>query len=70
MPTVIGGGVMNRFGGFCSDERGAVTVDWVVLTAGIVILAVVVTPPIQTSLVALATDIGTMITSVGAYLPN
>ncbi|MDM7932856.1 hypothetical protein [Tabrizicola sp.] len=32
---------------FVTDETGAVTVDWVVLTAGVVILAVIVAPPIQ-----------------------
>lgn len=32
---------------FLKDESGAVTVDWVVLTAGVVVLAVVVAPPIQ-----------------------
>ena len=31
--------MFNKFKGFISDERGAVTVDWVVLTAAVVVLA-------------------------------
>jgi Flp pilus assembly pilin Flp len=34
---------------FLADDTGAVTVDWVVLTAGVVVLAIVVAPPIQTA---------------------
>ena len=29
-----------KFSGFVADDEGAVTVDWVVLTAGVVILAI------------------------------
>ena len=36
------------FGKFLEEETGAVTVDWVVLTAGVVVFAVLVMPPIQT----------------------
>jgi Flp pilus assembly pilin Flp len=32
----------NTFANFCNDESGAVTVDWVVLTAAIVGLGVVI----------------------------
>ena len=39
---------------FLCDENGAVTVDWVVLTAGVVVLAIVVMPPIQTAIVDMA----------------
>ena len=49
---------MNSIKRFLSDESGAVTVDWVVLTAGVVILAVVVMPPIQTAVVDMAVMIG------------
>jgi Flp pilus assembly pilin Flp len=38
---------MNCLKRFQNDETGAVTVDWVVLTAGVVVLAIVVAPPIQ-----------------------
>jgi hypothetical protein len=31
-----------RFGDFCHDEGGAVTVDWVVLTGGVIIFGVMV----------------------------
>ncbi|SEM97635.1 hypothetical protein SAMN05216227_1005113 [Pseudorhodobacter antarcticus] len=34
--------VKNTFANFCNDESGAVTVDWVVLTAAIVGLGVVI----------------------------
>jgi Flp pilus assembly pilin Flp len=33
---------MGRFASFLRDEDGAVTVDWVVLTAGVVLLGMVV----------------------------
>lgn len=39
---------------FWADETGAVTVDWVVLSAGVVAMAIVVTPPIQLALVDMA----------------
>ncbi len=43
---------------FFADEEGAVTVDWVILTAGIVILAVAVAtaiqPAVDTELLAIA----------------
>lgn len=38
---------MTFFKRFLRDEAGAVTVDWVVLTAAVVILAVIAAPPIQ-----------------------
>jgi hypothetical protein len=43
---------------FQSDESGAVTVDWVVLTAGVVVFAVFVMPPIQSAIVDMAKYIG------------
>ncbi len=49
---------------FLDDETGAVTVDWVVLTAGVVILAVIVMPPIQGAIVNMAIYIGD---TVGEY---
>ncbi len=46
---------------FLSDETGAVTVDWVVLTSGAAVLAVIVVPPIQSSIVNMAVYIGDML---------
>ena len=47
---------------FLADECGAVTVDWVVLTSGIVVLAIIVMPPIQTAIVDMAIYIGDTVT--------
>jgi Flp pilus assembly pilin Flp len=49
---------MNGFERFLSDETGAVTVDWVVLTAGVVVFAVFVMPPIQSAILDMAEYIG------------
>ena len=46
---------------FLSDETGAVTVDWVVLTSGAAVLAVLVVPPIQSSIVNMAVYISDML---------
>lgn len=43
---------------FLEDESGAVTVDWVILTAGVVVLAITVMPPIQSAVVNMAVLIG------------
>ncbi|WPZ23623.1 hypothetical protein T7987_17295 (plasmid) [Sulfitobacter faviae] len=51
---------------FARDEDGAVTVDWVVLTAAIVGLAVIAFNSIETSTSNLATGIAADITAVGA----
>jgi len=56
------------FGTFLQDESGAVTVDWVVLTAGVVVLAVIVMPPIQAALVDMAIYIGDTITEYSKFL--
>ena len=50
---------------FARDEDGAVTVDWVVLTAAIVGLAVVAFNSIETSTSNLATGIAADISAVG-----
>ncbi len=49
---------------FLDDEAGAVTVDWVVLTAGVVVFAAFVMPPIQTAIVDMAIYIGD---TIGLY---
>jgi hypothetical protein len=53
---------------FFGDETGAVTVDWVVLTAGVVVFAVVVMPPIQTAIVDMAIYIGDTISEYSKFL--
>ncbi len=53
---------------FLGDETGAVTVDWVVLTAGVVILAVIVMPPIQIAIVDMAAYIGDTISEYSKFL--
>ncbi|MEO1549838.1 MAG: hypothetical protein AAFR93_05325 [Pseudomonadota bacterium] len=48
---------------FFQDEEGAVTVDWVVLTAMVVVLAVIVLPIITPALGGMATGIKDVIVS-------
>ncbi|MFG6660998.1 hypothetical protein [Sulfitobacter sp. 915] len=50
---------------FARDEDGAVTVDWVVLTAAVVALAAVAFGSIETSTSNLATGIAAKITEAG-----
>jgi Flp pilus assembly pilin Flp len=59
---------MNSLKRFLGDETGAVTVDWVVLTAGVVVLAVIVMPPIQAGILNMAAYIGDTITSNDQFL--
>lgn len=61
---------MNSIKRFLADENGAVTVDWVVLTAGVVILAVVVMPPIQAAVVDMAVLIGEQVGIAGTWLES
>jgi hypothetical protein len=53
---------------FILDETGAVTVDWVVLTAGVVVFAIFVMPPIQTAIVDMAMYIGDTIAEYKKFL--
>ncbi len=53
---------------FLNDETGAVTVDWVVLTAGVVVFAAIVMPPIQTAIVDMAKYIGETVTVYSGFL--
>ncbi len=53
---------------FFEDETGAVTVDWVVLTAGVVVFAAIVMPPIQTAIVDMAIYIGDTIAEYSKFL--
>ncbi len=49
---------------FLRDEDGAVTVDWVVLTAGIVLFGVAMAIPIRQASVAKSSDIASFIDTV------
>jgi hypothetical protein len=55
---------MTSLQAYLDDDSGAVTVDWVVLTSAIVILAIVVLPPIRTAVIALTIGIGD---TIGEY---
>jgi Flp pilus assembly pilin Flp len=48
---------------FLADEDGAVTVDWVMLTAGIVVLGVLIVGLISSSLTDTSTEIALVIDS-------
>ena len=54
--------MLNFIKNFRSDEDGAVTVDWVVLTAAIVGLGIAVLSTVRTGATDLATDIGNELT--------
>ena len=56
--------MLKRFNSFLSDENGAVTVDWVVLTAAVVALAGVAFTAIQTSSGGVGTGVGNYLTGV------
>ena len=53
--------MMNFIKNFRKDENGAVTVDWVVLTAAVVGLAVAAYSSIQTGAANLTADTGTFL---------
>ena len=48
---------------FAADESGAVTVDWVVLTAAIVGLGIAVVTSVRTGVSTLGTNISTSLTT-------
>ena len=50
--------MLNFIKNFRNDEDGAVTVDWVVLTAAIVLLGVAVGSSVGEGATKLATDVG------------
>ncbi|WP_237399924.1 hypothetical protein [Rhodovulum visakhapatnamense] len=54
---------MRRFAAFASDRSGAVTVDWVVLTAALVGACIAMVSSIQSGLVSLGGDVGGALTS-------
>jgi Flp pilus assembly pilin Flp len=53
---------------FLKDERGAVTVDWVVLTAGIVVLGLIAVVPIKNVLEETASGIGDTIAKAETFM--
>lgn len=61
---------MNSLKRFLTDETGAVTVDWVVLTAGVMVLAIVVMPPIREAVVGMAMMIGDQVDVAGSWLDS
>lgn len=61
---------MTEFSPFLKDETGAVTVDWVVLTAAVVALGLVVFSFIQPAISTLASDIGAEIDKAGSEMKS
>jgi Flp pilus assembly pilin Flp len=59
---------LDGFRQFLKDESGAVTVDWVVLTAGVAVFAVFVMPPIQAAILDMAQYIADTIGLYHAFL--
>ena len=59
---------MTKFSAFLNDEAGAVTVDWVVLTAAIVGLGLVVFTFVQPAISQLASDIGDEVSEAGVRM--
>ncbi|MBA3910197.1 MAG: hypothetical protein C0524_09995 [Rhodobacter sp.] len=59
---------MTKFSAFLKDEAGAVTVDWVVLTAAVVGLGLVVFTYIQPAISTLASDIGDEVDAAGSAM--
>jgi Flp pilus assembly pilin Flp len=59
---------MTKFSAFLKDEAGAVTVDWVVLTAAVVGLGLVVFTYIQPAISTLASDIGAEVDAAGTAM--
>ena len=59
---------MTNFSAFLNDETGAVTVDWVVLTAAVVTLGLVVFTFIAPAVSTLAQDIGLEIGEAGTTM--
>lgn len=61
---------MTNFSAFLNDETGAVTVDWVVLTAAVVTLGLVVFNFIAPEVSELGSDIATEISNAGDDLAS
>jgi Flp pilus assembly pilin Flp len=61
---------MTKFSAFLKDEAGAVTVDWVVLTAAVVGLGLVVFTFVRPAVTNLAQDIGDEVSEAGSVMSN
>ncbi len=59
---------MTKFSAFLKDEAGAVTVDWVVLTAAVVGLGLVIFSILSPAVNALTNDISNTMANAGANL--
>ena len=55
---------------YLASDEGAVTVDWVVLTAAIVTLAVFAIPPVRNGMQDLSASIGTFLTDYSGTMPD
>ena len=60
--------LLNLFASFKNDESGAVTVDWVVLTAAVVGLSLALMLAIRPALTGTAGNIAGQITAAGAAI--
>lgn len=52
------------------DEEGAVTVDWVVLTAAVVVLGMLIAPALKSPVSNLAESIGDGVEEAGDFIPT
>jgi Flp pilus assembly pilin Flp len=59
---------MTKFSAFLKDEAGAVTVDWVVLTAAVVGLGFVIFTFVSPAVETLASDIGAEVGVAGGLM--
>lgn len=57
--------MIHLFRKFLQDDTGAVTVDWVVLAAGIVLMGAVLAVPIGNNVTDLSREMGTSVSSMG-----
>ncbi|MDB9801664.1 hypothetical protein OAC01_01730 [bacterium] len=62
--------MLNFIKNFRNDEDGAVTVDWVVLTAAIVLLGAAIAAKVRTGAADLAGDIQTSLTDFEVVIPQ
>ena len=60
---------MKRFLKMLTDEEGAVTVDFVVLTAGVVVMAMLIAPFLRSPVSNLAESIGAGVEEAGDFIP-
>jgi Flp pilus assembly pilin Flp len=61
---------MMNFSAFLKDETGAVTVDWVVLTAAVVGLGLLVFTFVRPAVSTVASQIGSEVTKAGSTMAS